>query len=178
MDWNAIMAVAEILGVVLLVVSLIYVSIQLKQNNQLARAESERDILRDWNHEISKLVRDASATHIFQKALVNFDALSNVEKCMFMVRMANLINVYISCLRMAEKGMINDKEVIIFGDVCFSIIITPGGRQWWSVAGPLFTIKAEIDRRIEREGDSAMTFIDIVPFWVPDHDADQAASHS
>lgn len=30
MEWNAVMAVAEILGVMLLVVSLIYVSIQLK----------------------------------------------------------------------------------------------------------------------------------------------------
>jgi len=178
MEWNAVMAVAEILGVMLLVVSLIYVSIQLKQNNQLARAESERDLLRDWNQEISKLVQDASTTQIFQKALVDFDALSNVEKCMFMVRMANLMNVYISCLRMAEKGMIHDKEVTLFGDVCFSMIITPGGRQWWSVAGLLFTIKAEIDQRIEREGDSAMTFIDIVPFWAPDHDPDQAASQS
>lgn len=168
MDWNAIMAVAEILGVVLLVVSLIYVSVQLKQNNQLARAESERDILRDWNQEISKLVQDAPTTQIFQKALVDFDVLTNVEKCMFMVRMANLMNVYISCLRMAEKGMIQDKEVTIFGNVCFSMIITPGGRQWWSVAGPLFTIRDEIDRRIEREGDSAMNFIDHVPFWAPD----------
>ena len=66
--------------------------------------------------------------------------------------------------------MIDDKEVTIFGDICFAMIMTPGGRQWWSVAGPMFTIQDEINRRIEREGGSARNLFDYLPFWAPDKD--------
>ena len=41
MNWEALSAIAELIGVLLVVISLVYLAIQVRQSNQMALAESE-----------------------------------------------------------------------------------------------------------------------------------------
>ena len=58
MNWDAIGAVAEIIGAMTILVSLVYVSMQIRQSNAIAQAEAERDIYHHWSHGIESLVTD------------------------------------------------------------------------------------------------------------------------
>jgi hypothetical protein len=82
--------------------------------------------------------------------------------------MQRLVNTYISALRMDSKSLVGSDEVAIFGDICLAMILTPGGRQWWSIIGPYFTIHDQINERIDREGDSFPSWVDMIPFAKPE----------
>ena len=98
----------------------------------------------------------------------DFHSLSNVEKTRFSVIMQRLVNTYISALRMDSKSLVGSDEVAIFGDICLAMILTPGGRQWWSIIGPYFTIYDQMNERIDREGDSFPSWVDMIPFAKPE----------
>lgn len=168
MNWDALNAVAEVIGVILVVVSLIYLAAQVKQSNQMALAESERELLGNWAQAISELTSDDRITSIFQRGLSDFNSLTNLEKSRFSVVLARLVNIYISAIRMDAKALVGSQEVQIFGDICFAMIITPGGRQWWELTGPFFTIYDLINDRIQREGDDQPSWTELLPYFQPD----------
>ena len=69
---------------------------------------------------------------------------------------------------MDAKSLVGSEEVEIFGDICLAMILTPGGRQWWSIIGPYFTIHDQMNERIEKEGDSFPSWVDMIPFARPE----------
>jgi hypothetical protein len=168
MNWEAISAIAEVFGVALVVVSLIYLATQVKQSNQMALAESERELLENWAQAISQITADDRITSIFQRGLNDFNSMNNLEKSRFSVVMARLVNIYISAIRMDAKSLVDSQEVQIFGDICFAMIVTPGGRQWWELTGPFFTIYDMINDRITREGDTQPSWTEMLPYFQPD----------
>ncbi|MEJ2534373.1 MAG: hypothetical protein P8008_02605 [Gammaproteobacteria bacterium] len=105
---------------------------------------------------------------MFHRGLSDFDALKNLEKTRFGVAMARLLNVYVSAVRTDAKSLINSQEVQIFGDICFAMINTPGGRQWWELTGPFFTIYDLMNERTQREGDTQPSWTDLLPYFQPD----------
>ena len=92
MDWEALSAVAEIAGVVLVVVSLVYLAIQVRQSNEMALAESERELLESWANAVAGISADDRTTDIFHRGMDDFDGLSNIEKTRFSVIMQRLVN--------------------------------------------------------------------------------------
>ena len=168
MDWEALSAVAEIAGVVLVVVSLVYLAIQVRQSNEMALAESERELLESWANAVAGISADDRTTDIFHRGMDDFDGLSNIEKTRFSVIMQRLVNTYIAAVRMDAKSLVGSEEVEIFGDICLAMILTPGGRQWWSIIGPYFTIHDQMNERIEKEGDSFPSWVDMIPFARPE----------
>ncbi len=168
MNWEAVSAISEVIGVLLVVVSLAYLAIQVRQSNEMALAESERELLENWANAVAGLTKDDRTTDIFLRGLDDFESLSNLEKTRFSVIMQRLINTYIAAVRMDAKSLVDSKEVSIFGDICFAMILTPGGRQWWDQIGPYFTIHDQFNERIAREGDTFPAWTDMLPFMRPD----------
>ena len=168
MNWEALSAVADIVGVVLVVVSLVYLAMQIRQSTEMALAESERELLEHWANAVAGISVDDRTTDIFHRGMDDFHSLSNIEKTRFSVIMQRLVNTYISALRMDSKSLVGSDEVAIFGDICLAMILTPGGRQWWSIIGPYFTISDQMNERIDREGDSFPSWIDMIPFAKPE----------
>lgn len=171
MNWDALSAVADVIGVLLVVVSLVYLAIQVRQSNQMALAESERELLENWANAVAGISADDRTTDIFLRGLDDFESLSNLEKTRFSVIMQRLINTYIAAVRMDAKSLVDSKEVNIFGDICLAMILTPGGRQWWEIIGPFFTVHEQFNERIAREGDTFPTWTDMLPFMTPDKPA-------
>jgi hypothetical protein len=168
LNWDAVSAIAEVVGTVVVIASLIYLAAQIRQGNQMALAESERELLENWANAISQITADDRITEIFQRGLDDFNALTNLEKSRFSVVMARLINTYISAIRMDEKSLVDSQEVDIFGNICVAMIVTPGGRQWWELTGPFFTIYELINSKIDKETGSPASWTDMLPYFKPD----------
>ena len=168
MNWEALSAITEVIGVLLVVVSVAYLAVQVHQSNQMALAESEREILENWANAVAGISADDRTTDIFMRGLDDFESLSNLEKTRFSVILQRLINTYISAVRMDAKSLVDSKEVRIFEDICFAMILTPGGRQWWEKIGRYFTVHEQFNERIRREGDSFPAWTDMLPYMRPD----------
>ncbi|MGB5211621.1 MAG: hypothetical protein WBP60_13965 [Gammaproteobacteria bacterium] len=113
MNWEAVSAISEVIGVLLVVVSLAYLAIQVRQSNEMALAESERELLENWANAVAGLTKDDRTTDIFLRGLDDFESLSNLEKTRFSVIVQRLINTYIAAVRMDAKSLVDSKEVSI-----------------------------------------------------------------
>ena len=170
MNWESIGVIAEVIGVIAIFVSLVYLAVQVRQSNLIAAAEAERDILQSWMHGLEGFVDSDRTTEFFLKGLADFDVLTPVEKTRLSYRLAQLNMVYIAALENEKKGLIAPHLVTSFGDVVFSYITSPGGRQWWETTGRFYTNAEEINQRIEKEGDTFPSFLETMPYHKLDPD--------
>ena len=77
MDIMELGAIGELVGGVAVIASLIYVGMQVRQSNQINRAESVRAFVRDYNTFLYKL---SEQTEILRRGSVDWDGLSGEEQ--------------------------------------------------------------------------------------------------
>ena len=78
MDWNAVGAVAELIGALAVVISLVYLASQIRMSNTLAIAQTRRDMLHATQQELYKIVQHPDIFESFHK-----ETLSREEKIRF-----------------------------------------------------------------------------------------------
>lgn len=84
MDWNALGSIAEILGALGVIASLLYLSRQIHQNTQatrLAMSHSLATAVRDWNR---PMVTDPDLAITFQRGVEDPAQLDDTERSRFM----------------------------------------------------------------------------------------------
>ena len=83
MNWEAVSAVAEWLGVILVVVSLGYVAFQIRQNTNTVRASTELETGRQWSEFHARIAHSEDMADIWDKGLTNAGDLTVGEKRKF-----------------------------------------------------------------------------------------------
>ena len=68
MNWEAIIAVAEVVGAIAVVLSLIYVATQIKQNTEASRAQSINQINGQYGALMSQIATNGDLAKIYRKA--------------------------------------------------------------------------------------------------------------
>ena len=110
MNWDAIGAVAEIVGALTILLSVIYVAVQLRQSNTIAQGEAERDLHNHWMHGLESLVADKWTTETFLRGLADFDSLTSVEKTRLSYKLIELNVIYGCDAGIERKGVGLDKD--------------------------------------------------------------------
>lgn len=134
MNWDAITAVAEVLGVIAVVVSLIYLAIQVRQNTSQLKIDNLRETVRgtldtNWYYH-----RDAVAFEAFKLGVASFEDLPPKHKAIFHSIVVDLA-FYLEMLRNLEaSGLVDKAGREINERFLLAILLTPGGRQWWEFA--------------------------------------------
>ncbi len=80
MNWTAIGAVGEILGALAVLITLIYLALQIRQNTHEIRAGRVESTLRDQSTYNKFLASDPDLTRIYWTAVENVDDLTEEEK--------------------------------------------------------------------------------------------------
>ena len=100
MDWNALSAIAEIVGAVAVIGSLIYIAVQIRQNSILLKQNTDfarASIVHETNVSQTKIyeliVQDKEVAEIFQRG-INGDILDGTE----LLRFEAILNIYCSWL--------------------------------------------------------------------------------
>ena len=80
MNWNAIIAITEVIGVIVVILSLFYFGIQLRQSNRHAEASSLTAWMDAWNRLLNDLVEDESAQNTIRQGLQSFHGLTKQQQ--------------------------------------------------------------------------------------------------
>ncbi len=97
MNWDAVSAISEVVGVVAVVVSLLYVGRQLKQQNLESRIASTHEILEAFRDSTAKYQEHDFAVLAAKALKVGFDALDESERI-------QLISVVVPFFRVWEEA--------------------------------------------------------------------------
>lgn len=76
MNWDAIGAIGDLVGGVAVIVSLVYVGLQMRQGNKISKSESLRELASEAK-ELFLWWSDPERASVLRRALHDFNGLSN-----------------------------------------------------------------------------------------------------
>ena len=131
MNWEAISAISQIVGVAVVVVTLVYLAAQVRQGNTLARLQARQRMIEQAESELYAQMADPSITY----SNIKDGPLTGDEQ-------ARLSLFLISFLRQREwewflykEGVIDAVAFSAYREVITIHLGTPRGRKWWKLLG-------------------------------------------
>ena len=141
MNWDAIGAIAEVVGVIAVIGSVVYVGLQIKQNTTIARANivHETSVAAIRIHEL--VAQDAALAEIYRKG-TNGISLDGTE----LERFIALVHIYVTWLEDVDSQYVaglyfdedDDEDLVDYMARDFAgLFSTHEARKWWHQGGKL-----------------------------------------
>ncbi len=131
MNWDAIGAIGEIAGAAAVVLSLVYLAVQVRQNTQILRRSSTADAVSAWREWNGRLIDSADVTRIFRKGVEGLQHLDPDDRARFVALIGTFFKTFEDLHYQYLHGFM-DPEVWRGWQVFGAIYLTsPGCRQYW-----------------------------------------------
>jgi hypothetical protein len=138
MNWDAIGAIGEIVAAAAVLITLIYLAVQIRQNtNQMersdraARGQSYQDLLTGLQSHLAPLALDESTSDLFHRGLKNFESLNGLEQFRFNWLMGGHIVTNENVFYQREEGMLSEERSEQLFQSLQWFFVNPGFRSWW-----------------------------------------------
>ena len=131
MNWDAVSAVADWAGVVLVVFSLAYLALQIRQNTKTVRAATELDTGRQWSEFHSRVAHSSDMADIWDKGLTNPKELSPPEKRKLIWLVAEYFFLVESLYRQRQLGFLGHDVWEQHQRVVAELLCHPMFESWW-----------------------------------------------
>ena len=168
MNWDALSAIAEILGAVAVVVTLVYLASQIRQANIQAQGEAHSNWLTTWNETIKGWIADRDTIQVLQKGFADFSTLPNVEQAIFAQQLAALINHWHLAADLVDRGLIDKQLYLGATELVRSVCSTKGGLQFLESNYSAFPRGAELLELTKSGKGSLPPFNILSPWWSED----------
>ncbi len=134
MDIIELGAIGELVGGVAVLVTLVYLARQVRQGNQLERAESQRAFIRDHAPAVFTPMMDRDMAGVIRRGSADFDSLSGDEQMMVAGWWAGITNLTETASQLREAALIDDDFANTIEQRTVSILLLPGANRWWNFA--------------------------------------------
>lgn len=122
-------SIAEILGVVLIVISLIYVAAQIRQNTLAIQTDTAQAVHNEWGAVYGRISGDSELSSILLKGSNSLDGLSDVEKSQFMTFWIQTMLTFQNAYYQSESGSLDIRLWQPMETTMFNIHLTSAGYQ-------------------------------------------------
>jgi hypothetical protein len=167
-NWEAVGALGQLLGSLIVVVSVVYLAIQVRQANQHAEATAEIAWMEGWNRVLEGWVTDAETMRALRGGLRAFDRMGKADQAVFQMRVGGLVNQWIVARRLTDKKLMTSDISDMATDVIVSILRTSGGLQYWERDSEATPYGMELLERARSEDNRLPAFTDLFPWWGED----------
>ena len=149
MSWDAIGALAELLGAAGVIATLVYVTIQVRQNTIAVRTSAYQEAVRDQAISMDQLNADADLNRIFYEGLKDLSSLDINERRRFATYMTSAVRRLENVLYQTRVGTIDPDGWAGIREHMKFVFMRPGAQEWFSSSKNLFT--PEVVEFIERD---------------------------
>jgi len=139
MNWNAVGAVAELLGAVAVVASLAYLAVQIRQNTRAVRGAMYDSMARtnmDW---LGPLVSDPQLAETFERAVDRWDGLGADDQRRINYLFIQLFRFWENVYYQSRQGTLEPRLWESWRHVMLSYFSRPGTRSWWRLRRGAFS---------------------------------------
>ena len=163
MNWDAIGAIAELAGAIGVVLSLVYLAIQIRQNTgqmertaRAARGAAYQDALANSQSYLTPVGENGELAEIFRMGLQDCDKLSEAERFRFMWIIGGYVTNMDNVFYQHQDGVISEERWQVTLNSLRWFIRNPGFKQWWpefdkSTMSPGFVaiVQSEVETPLE-----------------------------
>ena len=144
--------IAEAIAAVGVILSLVYVAVQIRQNTQAIRAASYQGVAGGITDFLTILVEDEGFVKIYIKALDDPSKLSPEERLRFDNYIAHFFTKVDVAVDLYERGMIDNKAMIPYTRYVVYMLEQPYVMEYWESAQQFFSndLRLYIDEHLGR----------------------------
>ena len=124
-------AVAEIVSATGVIVTLIYLAIQVRKSTRQEEFQSLQAAINLYLTNIDNATRTKEDAEIFRLGLNRFADLPADEQAAFHSKMHALLHGFHSVWVLFKIGTLADYELVAMRKFLIELLMSPGGRQWW-----------------------------------------------
>lgn len=138
MNWDAI---SEVFGAIAVILTLIYLAIQIRQNTESGRDAALLNVISDFAHSIEELNRDADLTRIWFERRNDFQALERIDKHRFGIYLNAAFRRYQIVLYQIRQRKLDKQAVTRMVAQMKYAFEGPGTREWWEQGRNMFSLE-------------------------------------
>ena len=131
MNWQAIGTLAEIIGALAVVVSLIYVAIQIRQNTCESRTQRAQALMSANSDGNALIASTPDLAKIVQTGMGDFNALTEDEQFRFGFMFFSFFNKYDFAYHQFLDGQLDEKHWAKMHIELPLFVSLPGSKTWW-----------------------------------------------
>lgn len=167
MNWDAIGAIAEIVGAIAVVVTLYYLAMQVRESRLQDLAENTTVAVDRWLEVQTKALDSEEGVAFLRRALNNYQNLSPEEQGRFTSFMFELNAAYQAILVINEKGLLDSRQWVAIEWAMAGHMKCRGASQWWDHIKPNFPVhvRENLDRILAEYED--VPFSELYPYYSP-----------
>jgi hypothetical protein len=140
MNWDAIGAVAELLGAIGVIVSLMYLAAQIRRNTRVQKRTNLRDIANELATTARCIATDSELASLVLRGYADLGSLDPVERFSYDNFMYAFIANFENALFDARSGDYPEEELVPMRAAIVGYLGTDGGHAWWEQRRIWFTL--------------------------------------
>ena len=170
-------AIGELVGGVAVLVTLIYLAVQVRQGRGLAQAITQREISNAGWDALNSMAGNRDQ---MVPGLQDFETLSKAEQYQFSFALFPVFTHLDQVLLMRRLGLENEGNFEQYGDRCVAFVRDAGGRQWWEIIKQFISpeVGAYIDGRLANPSTLPPSVSEALPWFSPDDSSPSGVSRS
>lgn len=132
MDWDAVAAVAELVGSLAVVISVVYLAIQVRGQTHQSKLTATRELIIAGNSISDRLVDDKDFVDLFIRFSSDFEGLSIEEKIRISVYLFQSMRLREQSFVHVNQGNLDSTHFESTGRLLLESLSLPGPQQWWN----------------------------------------------
>ena len=108
MNWEAVAAITEIVGTIAVVVSIVYLSIQIRSQSRESRIASVHELNESFRNAITSF-QNPGLADLFARAKDDFESLPEAERLQFISMVQGIMRVWEDAYHQHKERRLNDR---------------------------------------------------------------------
>jgi hypothetical protein len=130
--------IGQVIGAIAVVISLIYVALQIRQNTNAVRAATAQSVHEHFANWYTTFASDASLSGVVISGLKDYGSLSETDK-------ARLVAIFMAFLSYSQNAFLKWRQGLLapslwlgWEQVIMNLVCAPGGKAFWKERSYLF----------------------------------------
>lgn len=137
MNWEMVVAICEIVGTVAVIISLIYLATQIRQQNRESRIAAMHDISVGFRDSVSKFASE-DMSKIIVKANSNYEQLSDDEAMRFLILASQMFRAWEEAYIQYQEGNLSERNWLPIQKYYTTLMNAPSLQHAWSLRSHCF----------------------------------------
>lgn len=133
MNWNAAAAIAELIGALGVIASLIFVGLQVRQNTRSLRAATYDSLVGSNGEWLKALIGDPTLASSFEEAVADWSRVSESERPRVMYLLTQLFRQWENTFFQHRQGTLDPGLWRTWSHIIVSYFHQPGLQEWWKL---------------------------------------------
>ena len=153
MNWEAIGAIAEIIATIGVIISLVYLGVQIRSQTTETSLASGIEMVNQMNDVYADMSTHRDVAVLWLKGLQDFHSLDNPEKVQFSALLSRFMRMMEAMFNQYHQQRFDAQVWAGLDEALKDICRYPGLKTWWSIRDHWFSeeFKIHVSQQLSRE---------------------------